>query len=88
MSPAACVNTILGHLSRFLMIERGVIEFDKRKLIPRYLANEPPFEYPEVFRLVEASMASLALTEAEAQALRGCLADIRPKMNAHLGIVV
>ena len=33
MSTAACVNTILIHLSRFLIIERDIFEFNKRKCV-------------------------------------------------------
>ena len=32
-SEAACVNTILIHLGRFLRIERGVLEFNKRAVV-------------------------------------------------------
>lgn len=88
MSPAACVNMILMHLSRFLRIERDIIEFNKFKVIPTYLDNEPPFANGEVFRLVEAFLASRTLTEANVQSLRIYVEELRPKMNACLGIVV
>ena len=42
MTRAMTVNSILLLLRRFLMLERGIIEFDKRKLISLYLENQPP----------------------------------------------
>ena len=58
MSPTACVNTNLMHLSRFLRIKKGIIEFNKRKVVSTYLDNEPPFVNNEAFCLVEASLES------------------------------
>jgi hypothetical protein len=88
MSPTACVNTILMYLSRFLRIKRGILEFNKRKVVPAYLESDPPFVNAEVFRLVEASLASDILTESDGELLRGYVVALRLKMNAHLGIVV
>lgn len=87
MSPAACVNTILMHLRRFLQIKRGVIEFDKRKVMSTYLENEPPFINNEAFRLVMASITSQTLTEADTELLKRYVGELHSKMNAHLGIV-
>jgi hypothetical protein len=88
MSPTGCVNTILVHLGRFLLIEKGTIEFDKRKVVRAYLNSDPPFVNTEVVRLVEAFLASTALTEADAELLRSYAGELRAQMNAHLGIVV
>jgi len=88
LSPTACVNTILRHLSRFLWIEREVVEFDKRKLIPRYLANDPPFIDDEVFHHVGAFLDLRGLSETEIEWLRQHTEMLRAQMNAHLGIKV
>jgi predicted nucleotidyltransferase len=88
MSPTACVNTILMHLSRFLQVKRGIIEFDKRKIVQVYLENDPPFVDGEVFRLVEAFLELCGLSEAESQRLRQYARTLRVKMNAYLGISV
>jgi hypothetical protein len=85
-SGAACVNTILMHLGRYLRIERGVIEFNKRLLIARYLENDPPFVDVEAFRLVNDSLASRALSEKELERLRQAVRSLRAQMNAYLGI--
>ena len=88
MSSTACVNTILMHLARFLRIKKGIIEFNKRKVVSTYLDNEPPFVNPEVFFGVEASLESQDPTEEGAKLLRSYVGELRPKMNAYLGIVV
>jgi predicted nucleotidyltransferase len=88
MSPAACVNTIFMHLSRFLRIKKGVIEFDKQKLIEKYLENAPPFTDDEAFRLVKASLDSRSLSAAENERLRQYTGKLRGQMNTYLGIRV
>jgi hypothetical protein len=88
MSPTACVNTTLMHLSRFLRIKKGVIELNKRKVVSSYLNNEPPFVNKEVFRLIGAFLDGKPHTEAETELLRSFARELRLKMNAHLGIVV
>jgi len=88
MSQVAYINTILIHLSRFLIIKRGLIEFDKRKIVSTYLDNEPPFVNKEAFDLVMDYIASRTLTEAETEIRKGYVKELRSKMNAHLGIAV
>jgi hypothetical protein len=85
-SEAACVNTILIHLGRFLRIERGVLEFDKRALVAAYLESDPPFVEEEAFRLVQASLAMRALSASELGKLRRYVVELRTQMNAYLGI--
>ena len=86
MSPEACVNTILIHLRRFLQIKRGVIEFNKLKVVATYLDNEPPFINSEALRLVTDSLALQILTDDDIEFLRGYVEELRSKMNVHLGI--
>lgn len=85
-SGTACVNAILMLLGRYLRIERGVLEFDKRLVTSRYLENEPPFVDEKAFRLVADSLASRVLSEQEVKQLRETVKRLRTQMNAHLGI--
>ena len=87
MSPTACVNTILIHLSRFLQIKKNIIEFNKHKIIPTYLAHQPPYMQPAAFACVETLLAGGDSTPAYTELLRGCVAELRSCMNTHLGIV-
>ena len=86
MSAAACVNTILIHLGRFLRIEKGILEFNKRKLVPMYLENKPPIVNRKALRLVEAFLESQNLADKDIQLLRDFVSELRHKMNQHLGI--
>lgn len=86
MSEAACMNTILLHLRRFLWIKRNVIEFDKLNTVARYLANDPPFVDSTALQLVEASLAGQHLTAIELDQLRYWAEWLRPQMNACVGI--
>lgn len=88
MSPGACVNTILMHLSRFLRIKRGIIEFDKCKLMPKYLENDPPFVDHELLHLVEEVIEFGQTSEAENEPLRQYAGRLRLQMNAYLGISI
>ena len=62
---------------RYLRIERGVIEFDKRLLIARYLESDPPSWDEEAFCLVDASLAGQDLSEGEVQRLREAVRRLR-----------
>jgi len=86
ISAMGCVNIILMHLSRFLRIKRGIVEFNKRKLVQRYLESEPPFVHDAAFRLVEAHLASQVLDRSEEESLRQYAGTLREQMNEHLGI--
>ena len=85
-SGAACVNTILVHLGRWLRIARGVLEYNKRALIPAYRQHDPPIVDETAFRLVEASLAGDTLSESQVAALRRATAAVRTQMNKHLGV--
>lgn len=86
LSPAACVNTILMHLGRFLQIKRGMLVFDKRKIVRAYLDSDPPFADTRALRLVEAFLASPTVSDDEARQLRAFMIDLRDRMNEYLGI--
>lgn len=66
---------------------KGIIEFNKRKVVSTYLDNEPPFVNIQAFCLVEASLESQDPIEEGANLLRSYGGELRPKMNAYLGIV-
>jgi predicted nucleotidyltransferase len=85
-SEAACVNTILIYLGRYLRIERGVLEFDKRAVIAAYRQHDPPFVNQVAFRLVEASLAGETLSEPQIEELRRYAAQLRTEMNQYLGV--
>ena len=86
MPDMECVSTMLNHLKRFLWIKRGIVEFDKRKTVALYLANDPPLSDAAAPRLVDASLADQQVSAAELERLRLWAAQLRPQMNAELGI--
>jgi hypothetical protein len=85
-SAAECVNTILIHLGRWLHIERGVLEYNKRALLPAYRQHDPPIVDETALRLVEASLAGERLSESQVAELRRATAAARTQMNKHLGV--
>jgi hypothetical protein len=86
MDEIECVSIILNHLKRFLWLKRGIVEFDKRKVVMLYLANDPPFVDDAALRLVEVSLAGRVITAAELDQLRRWVGQLRPQMNDQLGI--
>lgn len=86
LSGAACVNSVLLYLGRYLRIECGVLEFNKRALVAAYLAHDPPFVDRAAFRLVETSLAEDRLSEPQVEHLQRCVAELRAQMNALLEI--
>ena len=86
LSLMACVNSILMHLRRFLWIKRGVIEFDKRRLVRSYLENDPPFADEDMLYCVEQSLESEAISDSQTELLRAYTGHLRSQMNAYLGI--
>lgn len=53
MTRTMTVNSILLLVRRYLMLERGITEFDKRKMIPIYLASQPPMVNMHCLEAVE-----------------------------------
>lgn len=84
LSETACVNTILMHLGRYLQTEWGVLEFDKRRVIERYLESDPPFVDQEAFRLIQASLAAQPRSERQVERLRQAVTCLRAQINARL----
>ena len=70
------VNSTLLIMKRYLMIARGIVEFNKFKVTGRYLANDPPAVYPELFGFVEHSLRDNdAVLDAETLARLVCMQD-------------
>jgi hypothetical protein len=86
LSAAASTNIVLLHLARFLWIKRDVIEFDKHKILSRYLGSEPPFIHPEAFSFVARSLAGMVLSQRDEDRLRASALRLRSEMNGLLGI--
>jgi len=51
-----CVNTILGLLRRYLMIEKGVFEFNKFLTIESYMRNDPPLVDESIFNFIQKNL--------------------------------
>jgi len=50
------VNGVLWHIRRYLMINYGIIEFNKFKLIDLYLENSPPIINEEAFNIINGAL--------------------------------
>ena len=50
------VNSTLISLKRYLMIEKDIVEFNKFKVIPLYLENDPPVVFQDLFDHISASL--------------------------------
>ena len=55
-SEQTLVNSTLIALKRYLMIQHGIIEFNKFKVISLYLNNRPPIVNDEVFDFINRSL--------------------------------
>jgi hypothetical protein len=86
MSATACVNTMLIHLGRYLVIRRGIVEFNKVNLISTYLQNDPPYVDRQIFAQLTAHLEGTGLSESEVAQLREFTHQFRIQMNEHLGI--
>ena len=86
LSSAACVNTVLMHLRRFLIARRGIIEFNKRHIVPLYLENDPPFTDEPLLKLVTRHLETGSVSQDELDLLREHTRVLRDRMNALLGI--
>jgi len=50
------VNSTLIALKRYLMIQHGIIEFNKFKVIDLYLQNDPPLVDEETFDFIQYAL--------------------------------
>lgn len=58
-----CINCILGCMRRYLMIEKGIFEFNKFKTIDVYLKNDPPLEDKNVFNIIQRELKGEILVD-------------------------
>ncbi|MDR1329162.1 MAG: nucleotidyltransferase domain-containing protein [Oscillospiraceae bacterium] len=85
LSEAACVNSVLMYLRRWLMIEKGVFEFNKFLVVDEYMRNAPPLTDERVFTHIrrylrgETHADGNMLTE-----LRECVKRLRKYYNKTL----
>jgi len=86
-SVRACVNTILMHMNRYLIIEKDIIQFNKLKIIPLYTSCNAPFQDKDGIRVVERCLfQSDIVTEEETKNIREFVSYLRSNMNTLLGI--
>ena len=81
-----CVNTVLLHLNRYLIMEKDVIEFDKRKIIPLCTSYDGPFLDQPAIDVIDRHLHSENVTEEEINSIRRYVSYLRCNMNAFLGI--
>ena len=86
MTPTQCVNTILMHLHRYLIIEKGSFEFDKRKIVPSCTAYDAPFLNRPALDIVQKFLLSEHISQRETNSLRQYMSDLRYNMNKLLKI--
>ena len=81
-----CTNIILMYLNRYLNLEHGIIQFDKKKAVPLCMEYDEPFFNQQVFGIVERYLQSEKIEEEEIHILREYAVDLRNNMNTFLGI--
>lgn len=85
LQTAACVNSILGILRRYLMIEKNIFEFNKFKTIDAYLQNDPPITNAQAFELIRRYLNGEAEESQEnLQILQACGIELRDHFNQTL----
>jgi len=86
MTSTQCTNTILMYLHRYLIIEKGIFEFDKRKIAPLCIAHDTPFLNKPALDIVQKFLLSEHISEEETKSLRQYIPDLRYNMNKLLKI--
>jgi len=86
MTSTQCINTILIHLHRYLIVEKGIFEFDKRKIVPLYIAHDAPFLNKQAIDIVQRYLLTEHISREETQRLRQYVSDLRYNMNKLLEI--
>jgi len=80
-----CVNTILGCLRRYLMIEKGIFEFNKFLTIDTYLRNEPPIVNEVAFGFIHKKLKDEVVgSDDDLHMLRECGTHFRDYFNKRL----
>lgn len=85
LQTVGCVNSILGILRRYLMIEKNIFEFNKFKTIEAYLRNDPPITNEKAFEIIHNVLNNgPAECEEDLQILRACGIEFRDYFNQML----
>lgn len=80
-----CINCILGYMRRYLMIEQGVYEFNKHKVIDSYLQHSPPLVDMHLFQRVQVALHDPSLGQGQLlNELRRFGTQMRDYMNIRL----
>ena len=80
-----CINTLLGYLRRYLMIEKCVFEFNKFLTIETYLRHEPPIVNEPVFDFINKKLKDeVAGNDDDLHILRECGIQFRNYFNKRL----
>ena len=80
-----CVNTILGYLRRYMMIEKSVFEFNKFFTIDTYMRHEPPTVNELVFDFINKKLKDeVAGSDDDLRMLRECGTQFREYFNKRL----
>lgn len=77
-----CVNCKLGSLRRFLIIEKGIFEFNKFKTIDTYMQNHPPIIYEKAFDFIQRKLKDESVGDQDdLLMLRACGMELRDYFN-------
>lgn len=80
-----CVNCILGILRRFLIIEKGIFEFNKFKTIEVYLQSNPPIVNQKAFDIIRNYLNNeIVWDQDDLSQLRTCGIEFRDYFNRML----
>ena len=80
-----CVNTILGCLRRYLMIEKNVFEFNKFLTIETYMRHDPPIVNLPVFDFIHKKLKDgIVGSDDDLRMLRECGTQFREYFNKRL----
>ena len=80
-----CVNTIFMHMRRYLIIEKGVFEFNKFLTIEAYIRHAPPIVDEQAFEFIQKKLRDeVSGDDADLQMLRACGARFRAYFNRRL----
>jgi hypothetical protein len=80
-----CVNTILGYIRRYLMIEKRVFEFNKFLTIETYMRHDPPIVNEAVFDFIHKKLKDeVAGSDNDLRMLREFGTQLRDYFNRRL----
>ena len=80
-----CINTILGYLRRYLMIEKRVFEFNKFLTVETYMRHEPPIVNEPVFDFIHKKLKDeVAGSDDDLKTMRESGAQFRDYFNRRL----